>query len=68
MFDPSSKPPPPEEIVRLAREEGMSDKEIVRVLTGGRTFRDAQQIARDYAKFLELSLKEFMDLRRNEGD
>jgi len=57
---------PPEEIIRLAQEEGLSDVEIVRILTGGRTFRDAQQIARDYAPLLGLSLKEFMDLRRNE--
>ena len=56
----------PDEIIRLAQEEGLSDAAIVRALTGGRTFRDAQKIARDYAGLLGLSLKEFMGLRRNE--
>jgi hypothetical protein len=58
--------PRPEEIIRLAHDEGMTNAQIVRILTGGRTFRDAQQIARDYAHLLDLSLKDFMDLRRND--
>jgi hypothetical protein len=66
MDEPRTKYIAGEEIIRLAREEGLSDHEIVRALTTGRTYRAAQEIARDYAPLLGLGLKEFMDLRRNE--
>ena len=66
MFTRPQAVPSPEELVRLAREYGFSDREIVRELTRSRTYRDAQQIARDYAPLLGLSLSAFMELRRNE--
>ncbi len=66
MFSRPEAVPSPEEIIRLAQEHGFSNAEIVRELTRGRIYRDAQQIARDYAPLLGLSLTEFMELRRNE--
>jgi hypothetical protein len=55
----------PEGVVRMAREAGFSTAEIVRHLCRGVTYREAQEIARDYAPLLEITVKEFLELRRN---
>jgi hypothetical protein len=57
---------PPDEVVRLARETGFSTTEIVRVVSGGITYRDALRVAHIYAPLLEISIAEFMKLRKNE--
>jgi hypothetical protein len=54
-----------EEAIRLARLAGMSTIRIVRVLSGAVPYLEALQIARKAAPLLGLSIKEFMELRRN---
>jgi hypothetical protein len=44
----------------------MSTCEIVRELTRGMTHKDALQLARRAAPLLEISVAEFMQLRKNE--
>ena len=56
----------PEEVVRLAQESGMTTIEIVRVVSGCLSYREALKTARDYAPLLEISVSDFMKLRRNE--
>jgi len=56
----------PEEVVRLAKESGMTTSEIVRIVSGCLSHREAQKVAHDYAPLLEISLSEFMRLRKNE--
>ena len=55
----------PEEVVRLAREAGFSTAEIVRHLCRGVPHREAQEIAHEYAPLLDITAKEFLDLRKN---
>jgi hypothetical protein len=57
---------PPEEVVRLAKENGFTTEEIVRIVSGCLTHREAQRVAREYAPLLGITVKEFLDLRRNE--
>jgi len=56
----------PEEVVRLAKESGMTTEEIVRIVSGCLSYREALDVARGYAPLLEISVAEFMRLRRNE--
>lgn len=53
------------EAIRLARLHGMSTIEIVRALSGSVPYAEALLIARKAAPLLGLSLKAFMELRRN---
>jgi ABC-type taurine transport system substrate-binding protein len=53
-------------VVRLARLKGMSNRQVVRLLTGGRTHTDARQIAVEVAPLLGVSTAEFMRLRKND--
>lgn len=55
----------PEEVVRLAREAGLSTSEIVRHLCRGVPYREAQAIAHDYAPLLGITAREFLELRKN---
>jgi hypothetical protein len=66
MDDQTLKWAPPEEVVRLAREAGIKTDEIVRILSGCLPYREALKVAREYAPILEISVREFMDLRKNE--
>ncbi|MDQ2824639.1 MAG: hypothetical protein M3R29_04250 [Verrucomicrobiota bacterium] len=54
-----------EEAIRLARLAGMSTIQIVRALSGSVPYSEALEIARRAAPLLGLSIKEFMELRRN---
>ncbi|HEX7516700.1 MAG TPA: hypothetical protein VF345_05375 [Chthoniobacterales bacterium] len=54
-----------EEAIRLARLHGMSTIEIVRALSGSAPHAEALKIAKKAAPKLGLSIKAFMDLRRN---
>jgi hypothetical protein len=56
----------PDEVVRLAKEAGMSIEQIVRIVSGCLPYREALEVARDYAPLLEISVSEFMKLRKNE--
>jgi hypothetical protein len=57
---------PPEEVVRLAKGSGMTTVEIVRIVSGCLSYQEALKTARDYAPLLEISVSDFMKLRRNE--
>lgn len=57
---------PPEEVVRLAKESGMTNVQIVRMLSGCLTYRDALNLARKFAPLLGISVSKFMQMRRNE--
>jgi hypothetical protein len=54
-----------EEAIRLAGIAGMSTIQIVRALSGSVPYSEALEIARKAAPLLGISVKEFMDLRRN---
>ena len=56
----------PEEVVRLAKESGMTTTGIVRILSGCLTYREALKRAHDYAPMLDISVSEFMQMRKNE--
>jgi hypothetical protein len=57
---------PPEEVVRLAKEAGMSTTEIVRIVSGCLPYAEALKVAREYSPLLEITVSEFMKLRKNE--
>ena len=52
--------------IQLAKAEGMSTREIVRKLTSGMTYLDAQKLARLAAPLLDLTITEFLRLRKNQ--
>ena len=51
--------------IQMARAHDMSDREIVRALTGSMTYEEARRTAQRAAPLLEISIKEFMELRKN---
>ena len=57
---------PPEEVVMLTKEAGMTTSEIVRTLSGCLPYREALNVAREYAPLLGITVSEFMELRKNE--
>lgn len=57
---------PPEQVVRLATEAGMTTSQIVRIVSGCLSYREALKVARDYAPLLGISIADFMELRKNE--
>jgi hypothetical protein len=54
-----------EEAIRLARSSGMTKVEIVRALGGSTPYSEAMKIAKRAAPILGLTVKAFMELRRN---
>lgn len=54
-----------EETIKLARLHGMTTVEIVRALSGSTPYAEALKIAKKAAPLLGLSVKAFMELRRN---
>jgi hypothetical protein len=54
-----------EEAIRLARAAGMNTLQIVRALSGSVSYAEALQIARKAAPLLRITVKVFMELRRN---
>lgn len=54
-----------EEAIKLARLAGLSTTEIIRALSGSVRYARALEIAKKAAPILGLSVKEFMELRRN---
>ena len=57
---------PPDEVVRLAIEAGMTTAEIVRIVSACLPYREALKVAHEYAPLLEISVADFMRLRKNE--
>ncbi len=54
-----------EEAIRLARLSGMTTIQIVRALSGSVSYAEALRIAKKAAPPLRLTVKAFMELRRN---
>jgi hypothetical protein len=57
---------PPEDVLRFAREKGWSTIKIVRTISGSLSYTEALKVARDWAPLLELTVSEFMKMRKNE--
>ena len=56
----------PDDVLRLAKETGMTTAQIVRIVSSCLPYREALKVAHDYAPLLEISVSEFMHLRKNE--
>jgi len=54
-----------EEAIRLARLAGMTTMQIVRALSGSVPYSEALKIAKKAAPILRISVRTFMELRRN---
>ncbi len=54
----------PEEAVRLAREHEFTTRQIVKIVSGGLPYREALDVAREYAPLLGITVAEFMRLRK----
>jgi predicted transcriptional regulator len=52
--------------IQLARSTGMTTREIARELTRGMTHADALKHAKQAAPLLDMTVAEFMRLRKNE--
>jgi hypothetical protein len=52
--------------IQLARNRGLSTRQIVRALSTNMTHAEALVLARRAAPLLEITVSEFMKLRRNE--
>lgn len=57
---------PPEEVIKLAKESGMTTIEIVRIVSGCLSYREALKRAHEFAPLLDISVSEFMQMRKNE--
>jgi hypothetical protein len=53
-------------LVQMARARGWPTIRIVRAMSSGLSYADALRLARKAAPLLDISLSEFMRLRRNE--
>jgi hypothetical protein len=52
--------------IKLAREMGMSNQQIVRLLTGSTSYLEARKTAVKSAPLLDITVLEFMRLRKND--
>ena len=52
--------------IQLAKSAGMTTREIVRELTRGMTYQETLKFAKQAAPLLDMSVGEFMRLRKNE--
>jgi hypothetical protein len=53
-------------LIQMARSRGWSNRKIVRELSSGMTYGDALKLAREAAPLLDITVREFMRMRRNE--
>ena len=53
-------------LIQMARSRGWPTERIVREMTAGRTYADARELGRKAAPLLDITLPEFMRLRKNE--
>jgi hypothetical protein len=51
--------------IQIAKSRGLSDSQIVRALSGNMSHADALILARRAAPLLDMTVSEFMRLRRN---
>ena len=65
IMDDSLKWASPEEVVSVAKEAGFTTAEIVPIVSGCLSYSEALEVAHEYAPLLEISVKEFMGLRKN---
>ncbi len=49
----------------MAKEAGFTTAEIVRTVSGCLPYSEALEVAHEYAPLLEISVKEFMEFRKN---
>jgi hypothetical protein len=49
--------------IQMARAHDLSDRDIIRVLTGSMSHEEARKVAQRAAPLLEITVKEFMELR-----
>ncbi len=52
--------------IQLARAHNLSDRDIARALTGSMSYDEARKVAQRAAPLLEITVKEFMELRKND--
>ena len=52
--------------IQLAKAEGLTNREIVRELTRGMVYAEALKFARRAAPLLDITVVEFLRLRKNE--
>jgi hypothetical protein len=53
-------------LVQMAKARGWSNNRIVREMSAGMSYADALNLARKAAPLLDISISEFMRLRKNE--
>jgi hypothetical protein len=53
-------------IIQMVKARGWSTMKIVRAMSSGLTYADALKLARKAALLLDITVSEFMGLRRNE--
>lgn len=53
-------------VIQMAKSRGWPTERIVREMSVGLTFADARNLARKAAPLLDITVSEFMHLRRNE--
>jgi hypothetical protein len=57
---------PPEDVLRFAQENNWPTIKIVRAVSGALPRAEALKVAREWAPLLDLTVAEFMKLRKNE--
>jgi hypothetical protein len=53
-------------LIQMARARGWPTERIVREVSGGMTYADARELARKAAPLLDITVSEFMRMRKNE--
>lgn len=53
-------------VIQMARAQSWPTQRIVREMSAGMTYADAMKLARKAAPLLDISVTEFMRLRKNE--
>ena len=53
-------------LIQIAKSRGWSDEKIVREVSGGLPYAEALNLAKRCAPLLDLTVSEFMRLRKNE--
>jgi hypothetical protein len=53
-------------LIQMAKSRGWPTERIVREMSSGLTYSDARELARKAAPLLDITVSEFMRLRKNE--
>ena len=53
-------------VIQMARSHGWTTRRIVREMSAGMSYSDALRLARKAAPLLDLTVREFMRLRKND--